>query len=398
MFNGQIAISSDTGLVVGAGLQGVLEVDVGNVILANTSPNKNIQIKVRKGAESENAIHIKSSLQEISLYEGKLDSIVSVGGSLRVAGNFTVEGELTSVNTSNLTIEDKLIELAKSDAPSDTNANGGGILLQGTTDHSLTWTAASKAWNSSEHINLQSSASVTSPEFKINGVTVLSSTSLGTGITSIPGVTRFGTQTEITVGPILSDGGLPTPYLRIVDNKISTLQEHQDLVIDINGRGNLVFDNPSKIIGLQTTNQELVYHQNESIDKLTTDELTQAVNKKYLLNNVRTRPIVFSINVTDGIANTEVAEILTMLAPPNEYEPGTIARILCTSEVNTAVTVNLQQLLDKNRSIAYNTADGVGHPLTDVNISPVTVPPQPVSVSRVVKTFELVAGYWTFVS
>lgn len=398
LFNGQLAVASNTGIAVGSGLQGILEVDVGNLILANTSPDKNIQIKVRKGAESENAIHIKSSAREIALYDGKIDSIVTVGGSLRVAGNFTVEGELTSVNTANLVIEDKLIELAKTDSPSDTLASGGGITLKGTTDHSIVWSETSRAWNSTEHVNLQSSESVPAPEFKINGVTVLSSTSLGTGITSIPGVTRFGTQTEITVGPVLTDGSSPTPYLRLVNNQISTLQENQDLVVDINGRGNLVFSNPSKIIGLETTNQNLVYHQEETISKLSAEDLSQAVNKKYLLNSVRTRPIIFSIDVSDGISNSEIAEILTELAPPGEYEPGTIARLLCTSVSNLGVTVNLQQLLDKNRSFPYNTPTGVDYPLTDVNISPLGIPGQPVMLNRTVKTFELVASNWTFVS
>ena len=57
---------------------------------------------------------------------------------------------------------------------------------------------ASQAWTSSEHVNL-----ATGKEFKINGVTVLSGNSLGTGITGVKIVTfldgRLDTDKRVKV-------------------------------------------------------------------------------------------------------------------------------------------------------------------------------------------------------
>lgn len=398
VFTGQLSITNNAGIVLGDGLQGVIEVDAGNLIISNSSPNKAVAIKLRKDAESETAVAINSFARSIDLYNGFSDSHVTIGGHLTVKGNFAVEGNLTSVNTQNLEVEDQQIELGKTSQPTDITADNGGIVLKGTTDHSIVWTSDSKAWNFSEHVNLVSSSSVALPEFKINGITVLSATSLGSSITSIPGVTRFGTQTEITVGPRLPSDSVPVPYLRIKDNRISTLQENQDLEFETTGQGNIVLTNKCKVIGVRTTNQDTIEHTIESWTRMSIDEQSEATNKKYVSHLVRTRPIVFSMNVSDNISNSEIAELLTQMAPPAEYEDGTIARILCTSQTNTGITVNLNPLLSKDNSVGFNTPVGVDYPLHDVALSPLNVPPQPVVLRRVVKTFELVASTWAFVS
>ena len=73
-------------------------------------------------------------------------------GNLTVGGDFTVNGTTTTVNTTNLDVEDKNITLGKVSTPTDTTADGGGITLKGATDKTFNWVDSTDSWTSSEHI------------------------------------------------------------------------------------------------------------------------------------------------------------------------------------------------------------------------------------------------------
>jgi hypothetical protein len=112
---------------------------------------------------------------------------------LILSGNLTVNGTTTTINSTTLSVDDVNIELGSVTAPSDTTANGGGITLRGTTDKTVSWANdASNNWTSSENWNL-----VTGKSYKINNVSVLTSSSLGTGVTgsSLTSVGTIGTGT-----------------------------------------------------------------------------------------------------------------------------------------------------------------------------------------------------------
>jgi len=104
---------------------------------------------------------------------------LAVGRNLTVTGNLTVNGSTTTVNSTTITVDDKNLELGSTASPSDAGADGGGITLKGTTDKTFNWVDATDAWTSSEHINIASGK-----ELKIAGTTVLSGSTLGSGITS----------------------------------------------------------------------------------------------------------------------------------------------------------------------------------------------------------------------
>jgi len=76
------------------------------------------------------------------------------GDTIVITGNLKVSGTTTTVNTANLIVEDKNIELGKVSSPTDTTADGGGITLKGDTDKTFNWVNATDAWTSSEHIQL----------------------------------------------------------------------------------------------------------------------------------------------------------------------------------------------------------------------------------------------------
>jgi hypothetical protein len=408
IFTEQLAVKADAGILFGTGLQSVIDVAAGTTRITNNASNRNLEIKVRKDADSETAVNVLSSTREIKLYEGFLDSAVITGGNLEVKGNITVRGKLTvrdevlTERVTELSIEDKVILLADTgdaNLNTDVNADGGGIILQGDNPHKITWSKDRASWESTENWNLDDGK-----EYRIGGVAVLSATSLGSTITSIPGVTSFGTQTTINIGPLIPPNPAPTPYLRLENNRISTLQTDQSLEIEPNGQGNVELIGSPKILGLSTTNDIVPSQTSERtnpqgpIPALSDSELSEAANKKYTLNFVRRRSIVLSLDITDSPTNAAIASILTQLAPPAEYENGTIARILCSSLTNSTTSLNINSLLVKNNTVEYNTPTGTGFPLQDVAISNATISAPSISVFRIVKTFELQAGAWAFIS
>lgn len=385
IIGGQIIITNNLGLTVGDANQLQLYVDDGNIIFTNIASNKNISISVRRGVVSEEAIKIDAFNRQLLFYDGIAGSEVITGGDVTVNGDVTIrgnlvinDGDVTQVNVSDLVVENRQIILAESGDSSfntDANADNGGIILKGASEHSIIWTQASQAWNSTEHINLE-----TGKEFKINGVTVLSSTALGSGVTSIPGVTSFGTQTVVNVGPVLVPGDPPTPYMRLQDNKISTLQTNQDLEIEPNGTGNIALQGSPRITGMAdpTSAQD-------------------ATTKNYVDTLVTSRSVVFSLDITDGLSNNDIANILEQVAPSSDYYEGTFARVLCTSLSNSSNTVDLN--LDLTTSDAeFNTPSGTAFALTNASFSLTNVPGQAISVTRVVKIFRVVSGAWSWIS
>jgi hypothetical protein len=112
--------------------------------------------------------------------------------NLTVSGNLTVNGTTTNINSTNLVIEDKNIILADVETPTDTTADGGGITLKGATDKTFNWVDATDAWTSSEDMNL-----LTGKVYEINGTSVLSGSTLGSGVTG-SSLTSVGTITSGT--------------------------------------------------------------------------------------------------------------------------------------------------------------------------------------------------------
>lgn len=102
---------------------------------------------------------------------------VTIGNTLTVTGDLVVNGNTTTLNTSTLVVEDKNIVLANVATPTDITADGAGISVLGATTKTFNWVDATDAWTSSEDLNLLSGKI-----FEINGVSVLSNTTLGSGI------------------------------------------------------------------------------------------------------------------------------------------------------------------------------------------------------------------------
>jgi len=395
IINGQLSIAANLGISIGDAGQANLSVkNLGDVFISNSASDRQLVLEVRKGILQENALVIDAQNRNINVYPGQDDSLMNLNGDLEVGGDVTIRGRLTindgdvlQVKSSELLIEDKIINLAQtgdSSSNTDENADGGGLVLQGASKHVFLWsdqgiaadpdfpTLAPQAWTSSEHINLASGK-----EFKINGVTVLSGNSLGSGITSIPGVTSFGTQNIIRIGPGLP----PVITTEIENNQIRTVANNDDIELAPNGTGNVKLVGSPKITGLAdpTTAQD-------------------ASTKEYVDNTIETRSIAFSIDLSDAKPNNYIiTNILNNLTPPAEYRNGTIARILCNILNNNSTSLDINSLVSESTA-TFNTPTGTAPAVTNVSVATATVSGSSISTTRIIKEFQITGGSWTFVS
>lgn len=136
---------------------------------------------------------IKTVTGTLALTAATIDGFTTTG-DVTVGGNLTVNGLTTTVNSTTITVDDKNIELGSVASPTDIGADGGGITLKGTTDKTIRWLNATSSWTFNQAIELESGLS-----YRIDGATVLSKTSLGSGVVG-SSLTSVGTLTSGTLG------------------------------------------------------------------------------------------------------------------------------------------------------------------------------------------------------
>jgi hypothetical protein len=373
--NGQLVITTDLGIVIGSAGQGNLFVNSGDVYLSNASADKSLYLNVRKGINQENAVVVDSVNRQVSLYPGFLGSTVITGGSLLVTGDLTVEGTTTTINTSNVTVEDKNIVIANVAVPTNSTADGAGITIKGTTDKTIAYSQASNWLDVSETINLSAGK-----EIYIGGTLVINGNSLGSAITSIPGVTAFGTQNIVRIGPGLP----PVTQMQLENNRISTTSNNDDLELEADGTGNVALIGSPKITGMaDPTNPQ------------------DAATKEYADNLVESRTILLTIDLSDGKSNTYIINnILNNMAPVSEYRPGTYARLLCNLLTNNNQTLDINALPPALSTSPFliNLGGATAPALTNISFPLATISAAGVSTTRIIKLFQIVGGVWTWQS
>jgi hypothetical protein len=86
-----------------------------------------------------------------------------------VAGNLTVNGTTTTINSTTVSVDDKNIELGSVTTPTNTTANGGGITLKGATDKTIIYASSDESWNMNINLNvtgtIAATGDITSPNF-----------------------------------------------------------------------------------------------------------------------------------------------------------------------------------------------------------------------------------------
>jgi len=120
----------------------------------------------------------------------------ATGANLTLSGDLTVNGTNTILDTTTLSVEDKNIEIAKVDTPTDTTADGAGITIKGATDKTITWDDSNDNFTSNQHWNIASGKS-----YKVNNTALKDVTETLTNKSiDLTDNTLTGTSAELKTG------------------------------------------------------------------------------------------------------------------------------------------------------------------------------------------------------
>jgi hypothetical protein len=305
---GTISIQNAVPLVLGEGASTEINATTSIFQFKSNTSNQNFGVNLLSGSGLTTAFFINATTQRMGVYTELPTATLDVNGDARIRGSLTVEGNVTAVNTTNVEIADKLLELAKVASPSNSTANGGGISVEGGTDgdKTLTWASTGATWTSSENLNL-----ATNKVYRIAGFDVLSQTSLGTTVASAPGLTSVGTLSSLQVS-----------NLNFSNTTISSTTANGNIILSPNGSGTISMNN-SKISNLATP----------------TDP-GHGANKSYVDYTVRIASLGLSADTT-GLTPAQIAtSILARIFPPTEHESGTILRLICTDKPESGTDLN----------------------------------------------------------
>tara|TARA_A100001234_G_C12636982_1_gene390435 strand:- start:1276 stop:3204 length:1929 start_codon:yes stop_codon:yes gene_type:complete len=133
-----------------------------------------------------------SKLIDISV-SGQDKFSVDKSGNVVAAGSLTVQGDLTTVSSTNLSITDKEIIIGNG-ATDAASADGAGLVV-GTSGKHFKYDNSNSRWNLTDAINVGGNG------LSISGVQVLSQASLGSGVTG-SSLTSVGTLTALSVGGV----------------------------------------------------------------------------------------------------------------------------------------------------------------------------------------------------
>lgn len=392
---GSITSSSNAGYTFGSQNQINLSVNgVGTFVIANREQGRNIDIVVNKdNFNYPTVIGIRTAEDIIDFYNGVPESEARFGGNVQISGNLTVLGDTVTMNTSTVTVEDKLIELGKILTPTDETADGGGIVLKGATDKIIIWSTtpkaptdqlpalSSQAWNLSGDINLTSPTA----SIRINGVKILDSTSLGGTVQTASGLTNFGAFDSFTVDDLFFN-----------DNEISTRFTNTDLILNPSGTGAVRVSN--------TEIKDIKYVYNSFTNLVESpSQPNDAAPKAYVDYAVSKAPIAFAMDISDPsnpgnpITDSAISAYLAQLFPAAEHQENTIIRVLCSYLTNTTETLTITNQLVKSYETYVTSVSPTtfGTAVQDVTLTPITLPTSDIVITRIVKTFRLITTVWT---
>ena len=108
---GSVIIQNSTPLKLGPQQNSEIHVDNNLFSIVSNTINQNFSIVTNGGTGLKNSIYIDSQHQRVGILTDHPSSTLDVTGDVRITGNLTVEGLTSNINSTNLVIEDKQIEL-----------------------------------------------------------------------------------------------------------------------------------------------------------------------------------------------------------------------------------------------------------------------------------------------
>ena len=310
---GTVTIQHATPLVLGAGSNSELNVTSNSFNINSNTSNQNFKINLLSNMGLETALSITAATRRVGIYTTHPSATLDVNGDVIIRGSLTVEGNLTTINTTNVAISDKLIELAKTEFPSNVSADGGGISVVAGgfgNDKTIKWDNGTTSWVLSDNVNIP-----TGKTFKINGFDVLSTGSLGGSVTN-SSLTNVGILTELQVDSININNST-IRYLNVA-------QARGDIILKPKGTGSVDISNAAMI------------NVADPIDN------TSAVNLNTLTRVIESTTLVLSLETT-GLTDGQIASIyLEKVFPESEHRESTLCRVICRD--TGIVTIKLYQL------------------------------------------------------
>lgn len=305
-------LQNKTPLVLGPGSNNEIQISTLDFAINSNSANQNFTINVLNNGALVPGIKIVTLTKRVGIFTETPTATLDVNGDAVIQGSLTVKGETTTINTTNLSIKDKLIELGIATQPTNTTADGGGIVLKGSTDKTLVWDLATTSWLSSESINIAVSKS-----YKINGTDVLTSNTLGSTIVS-SSLTSVGTLSSLLVDEV---------YINNNSISIDSVLANVNLTLSPKGTGYIDVDS-SKIKNVLDPDED------PAVD------LDAAINKRVLQKTVKQKPLALSLDITSLTADPVtfknpqiITQYLNKIFPVSEVAVagvnGPVCRIVC---------------------------------------------------------------------
>jgi hypothetical protein len=358
---GTVTVANSGGITIGTAQNNIQKVVGTSVVNENQLSNHDYKIRVRKATGFVDAVTIDTSESFLGIFKDTPQHTLHVGGDMRVDGNLFLTSPAVNIETQNLRVEDKNIELGiTSDSTSLDNAGvdfGGIILKSSDLDKEWVWRNATGAWTSSENIDV-----VATKWYKAEGVNVLNKTELGSTVTQALGLTDIGTLNQLNVDQTNIEGA-----------KIST-----STPLQLESTGSITITNNQKITGLAepTTN-------------------TDAATKFYVDDQINLEPVVMSLDIT-GLSNSNISTIIEDIYPASNKKTGTYAYI-ATSTIAGATVTGIDVDAAKNISYVAVDANGVLNQsvVQDVAFASASGNVN-VTISRGLKRFRVAAGAWVF--
>lgn len=288
---GTLYVKNNGGIRFGGSGEHLLRVAGNTVYAQNTLLNYNYSVQVTKSTGVTDAIYVNAANSRVGIFKNTPAYTLDVAGDLRVSGNLLVEGTSTTLQVNTLEVEDKNIELAKSDTLlSDSQLDGAGITIKGSaSDKTITWQSATSSINVSENLQIASGKT-----FKIGSTDILSSTVLGSTVTTAAGLTQVGTLTSLDVDNI-----------NLNNSTITTT----GFALQLDSAGDIFVVNGNKItnVGDPTSAQDVA-------------------TKSYVDVTLTDIPVSLAFDIT-GLTNTQVGLVINDVAPAVNFINGKVARV-----------------------------------------------------------------------
>jgi hypothetical protein len=383
---GSLFVKNSGGLAIGVGDSKfhVVKIDGTTSVFENQQGGSNIDFRVRVGNTTKSALFVDSANERVGFFNNtptkSLDVVGDgkISGNLEVGGNLTVTGTSFAIDTSNLSVESKNVELAiQSDSTvgNDTAADGGGIILNSSAgSKDILWSNSTGHWTFNQDIDIIETDTNLAPAYYIKGVKKLSETELHATVTKATGLTQIGTLSALDVDNINING--------------TTITSSAGLSITTSGD---IAINTQKITGLGTPTGA-----------------THATTKGYVDEQRQIEPIIMSLDITGltdpntpGTGNgpvTDVIDILTAMytAGSKTLTNGAKAVVHAVDYSSATVTgINIQSAMSKSAvTVDKNNVVNAQSVVQDINFSAASGAAT-LTPSRYTMVFTVSSGAWT---